>query len=477
MEKVEAPPDTMEADTDGTEEVNECRKLRSRENSKDLKIRISRVVLGGSGDTVRCESSDEVEKDAPPRKRKAARSKKSVWPQPDKAWFPSKAGLKWGTKSGSEVVPAVPTAVAPAEVTAMAKKAEPFCMVPSAEIKSSRKDVFAEGVDRIHSLSSKMTAYLIKNVETSNVEEGLQFIREYEKQLFVILNKTAMGLPKKSVEEVSVKAGPSYAAVASTSSAGLMFPPFQPTGRPSRSRSVRARSRSFTCTVAGKSNETADVIKAIVAKSVLPVSGARVIRTMVNKTGQVIISAPTAADRDKIMLSAKANAMTAEVKEQLSTRFKLLYVPKELPTEDIMEELGSRSAVANYANGIKVASRKEMNIDEDVLLIDMNDAIAEEFRAEKRIFIKWFSFPAYEVQKPAFTKCYRCLGAHMVSSCKQKDVTCANCGQIGHTQDQCQNKERCRDCDMKKMNADHKMHSNRCPVFVDRMKNINRNGY
>lgn len=104
--------------------------------------------------------------------------------------------------------------------------------------------------------------------------------------------------------------------------------------------------------------------------------------------------------------------------------------------------------------------------------------IAEEMRAVKRIFVKWYSFPVHEVDRPLFVRCYKCMGQHVVGVCKQIGQTCANCGHIGHIQGECREKTCWRDCATIEASSDHRLQSKGCPVYKDKVNRmLNNNGY
>lgn len=161
---------------------------------------------------------------------------------------------------------------------------------------------------------------------------------------------------------------------------------------------------------------------------------------------------------------------TRDEKFALTRRFKLMFVPCEVETADIEAEMSA--CLKADATTIKM-TRRGMSEEYDVVFLDVLDDVAVKLEQMERVYVKWFSFPVYEVL--AMVHCFRCLGDHLVVNCKQNAKTCRNCGEIGHIENWCSNDEKCRDCHLKKLDASHRMHSSRCPLYVAKLKKNNGN--
>lgn len=93
-------------------------------------------------------------------------------------------------------------------------------------------------------------------------------------------------------------------------------------------------------------------------------------------------------DFQRLCLNApvfKQLELTVHDRQHFVSLFKLPDVPKELKAELIVVELEMRTSIINFKNHIKI-NRKDMNSDEDILYVNVCEAVSEEFRKEKRIY-------------------------------------------------------------------------------------------
>lgn len=359
----------------------------------------------------------------------------------------------------------------------------------SSEVRSSSSMVFSDEHKKINGISDMVMSVAKSLGNDERAVVLMEAVRKYE--LFLlnlvhehIVEKAIMNPKKNSVSltYADVAANP---GIRMDIAAGRMAPLPIPGALVSKPkilagsvRPVRSRSIKKTFAVVVKSNDPeVDVLENVRSK-VLKEIGAKIDRATSSKKNEAVIFVPSEDDL-KLCLNApvfKQLNLVVQDRQQFVTLFKLPYVPKELKTEEVMDELEKQLGVENFSGHVKI-NRKGLNGDEDILYVNASELVAEELRKVERLYVKWFSFPVFEINKSVQIKsCYRCLGSHLVWQCKQTENTCKNCGKIGHMSDKCSNATSCRDCSLKGVASDHLMHTAACPMYLKKLAILKHNG-
>lgn len=222
------------------------------------------------------------------------------------------------------------------------------------------------------------------------------------------------------------------------------------------------------------SEETQKLVQKIISpeEMKLHVRGVRKIRN-----GGIIISTERKEDIDKLKQSEKLHSSGLKIEEQSKRRPRIVVigVPTALNDKQVLEFIYEQNVdgkitdldINSFMASVKL-SHKSGKKDADTCnyILEVSAAIRKTLINQTRVYINWTSCPVRDFT--LVTRCYNCQQyGHAAKFCREPKPTCAHCGELGHSINECTKKSQspiCATCLRYKKPSNHNTGDLACPA-------------
>lgn len=248
--------------------------------------------------------------------------------------------------------------------------------------------------------------------------------------------------------------------------------------KPGKSVNVQKKKPVETWALVVKSKDPRDTSNDIMKKfedNVGPKIDVRVHEVKKIKDGGILIRTPSCSETKKLVGSNIFTdaGLTASINDK-KRRIRIMKVAGSLTPDEFMTELYSKnlSEIVNkdeFIKKVSLVNKQWVNTADDTasrtVVLECCDEVADFLLRSGKCYIRWFS---YHVRKHTeVLTCFRCGSFdHKIVECRYKEDVCHRCGDMGHIAANCSNNINCRNCEFKKLKADHTMFSMNCPIYA-----------
>lgn len=189
-------------------------------------------------------------------------------------------------------------------------------------------------------------------------------------------------------------------------------------------------------------------------------------------SGGIVVKVPTEADKNLLVVAREkftTAGLSVTESEVLPYKVIVFKVNSELTEEILLKDMHEHTlkdvcSLEELKKNIKFIAKPSDDEYRDVHFTT-NARIANALERAGKIYVWWHSFRVKVVIR--LNVCFKCLGhGHQATECRYKSYVCGNCCQEGHLSAVCANNVFCRECAARKLPANHRMLTDRCPVFL-----------
>ncbi|XP_047995545.1 uncharacterized protein LOC125233535 [Leguminivora glycinivorella] len=195
------------------------------------------------------------------------------------------------------------------------------------------------------------------------------------------------------------------------------------------------------------------------------------------KNGGVIISTDSKDDIEKLKSTFKSTSPNLTIDEPLKRRPRiiLLGVPSAMREQEVYSCLYEQNIVDKFPEltreefiaSIKLSHKSgKKDLETCNYIIEVPANIRRALISQNRAFINWSSCLVKDFT--TLTRCLKChFYGHAAKTCRQPELTCGHCSNLGHSDKECPNKAedpKCATCSLFKKQSHHQTGDPDCPV-------------
>lgn len=234
--------------------------------------------------------------------------------------------------------------------------------------------------------------------------------------------------------------------------------------------------------IVGSEQQSSENVKKTLKNCISNEQSLKIKKAVNVRGGGVLLVLNQAADRNKVLGEKILQNPLFKVSEPQKIRPKVVIydVPIDLTPDQIVNDVYKRNfhqiiPFDKFKDGFEPSfkvgpkDRKQVH-----WVCQCSGKVREMLINRAKVFIDWISCNVKDYVSIA--RCYKCQGlGHVGKHCKQQNITCSHCAEVGHEIKTCPNKDQkevCANCKNQKGNANHKVSDKNCPIFIKAMRKL-----